>query len=413
MKRKNTLAAAALAAAALASGADAQQQQPAPVRMEVAFKVALNSIATGQPEQAVRILRKMLATDPDLIRVRLELARALYEAGEYTQAQEQFRIVLSSGELPAAVRANVLRFLRAIDEERGLRTSFSIGLEAPQGAGRSYETDDIDIDFGAGPLKFKMEREDPPLTGLALSGAFRKQWPLKEFESGVNLTGYVRGSADLYETSGTFFDKEAAELGTGLQWTWPRTTSFVEATAGTTYRDKEMSEEYIGIGTGVSWRTQAGLTTALEVDFQDVSFDRYPDDGAQRTNASVTVVKPLRGRDQVAVKLSYQRQNADRADIAYDYAELRVGRRTEIGSGFLLEPSVFAEGFWQEEATAGLAETRTEHEFGVDLRVDKTDTFIFGRFTPYVEVGFSKRTSSIDAYSYRDTHISAGLTSAF
>lgn len=150
-----------------------------------------------------------------------------------------------------------------------------------------------------------------------------------------------------------------------------------------------MSEEYIGIGTGVSWRTQAGLTTALEVDFQDVSFDRYPDVGAQRTNASVTVVKPLRGRDQVAVKLSYQRQNADRADIAYDYAELRVGRQTEIGGGFLLEPSVFAEGFWQEEATAGLAEVRTEHEFGVDLRVDKTDTFIFGRFTPYVEVGFS------------------------
>lgn len=413
MQLKFTLAAAAMAAAALSSGADAQQQQPAPDRMEVAFKMALNSIATGQPEQAVMVLRKMLAVDPGLVRVRLELARALYEAGEYSQSQEQFRIVLSSGELPAAVRGNVLRFLRAIDEERGLRTSVSIGLEAPQGAGRSYDTDDIDVDFGAGPLKFKMNREDPPLTGLALAGAFRKQWPVKTFESGIKLTGYVRGSADLYETSGTLFDKEAAELATGLQWTWPRTTSFVEVTVGTTYRDKEMSEEYTGIGSGVSWRTEAGLTTAMQADFQDVSLARYPDGGARRTNATFTVVKPLRGRDQVAVKLSYQRQNADRGDLAYDYAELHIGRRTEIGGGFLLEPSVFAEGFWQEEATPGLAETRTEHEVGVDLRVDKTDTFIFGRFTPYVEVGFSKRTSSIKAYSYRDTHISAGLTSAF
>ena len=64
----------------------------------------------------------MLARDPTLQRVRLDLALAYFQGGEDGSAAYHFRQALAAEDLPAAVRANALAFL---DRIRG-RKSWSV-----------------------------------------------------------------------------------------------------------------------------------------------------------------------------------------------------------------------------------------------------------------------------------------------
>lgn len=68
--------------------------------------------------------RKMLKDNPNLLRPRLELARVLYEDGEYRQAKYHFEQVLASA-LPPQVRKNVQAFLLKIRQQL---PSFNLAL---------------------------------------------------------------------------------------------------------------------------------------------------------------------------------------------------------------------------------------------------------------------------------------------
>ena len=61
-------------------------------------------------DEAIIALLAILVDRPELVRVRLELARAFFYKGEDTLARGHFERVLA-GEVPEAVKVNVQRFL--------------------------------------------------------------------------------------------------------------------------------------------------------------------------------------------------------------------------------------------------------------------------------------------------------------
>ena len=68
----------------------------------------------GDWQTAIARFRAMLARNPDLPRVRLDLALAYFQAGEDTSAAYHFRQALGDKELPPIVRARALAFLDRI-----------------------------------------------------------------------------------------------------------------------------------------------------------------------------------------------------------------------------------------------------------------------------------------------------------
>ena len=78
-------------------------------------------------DEAIASLRAMLVDRPDLVRVRLELARAFFLKGENDLARKHFEHVLA-GSPPGAVAANVRRFLSEIRARRrwSLRAGFAL-----------------------------------------------------------------------------------------------------------------------------------------------------------------------------------------------------------------------------------------------------------------------------------------------
>ena len=82
--------------------------------------------ATGTT--AIARFRAMIARNPDLPRVRLDLALAYFQAGEDGNAARHFRLALGTKDLPPVVRARALAFLDAIRRRKSWSITGSLAV---------------------------------------------------------------------------------------------------------------------------------------------------------------------------------------------------------------------------------------------------------------------------------------------
>ena len=103
---------------------DGKYGQALPIFNEIASEVETTDIMwwigtsamnTGDLNLAVRKYQQMLAVDPKLYRVRLELATAYFQLGRYQEARQELETVKASNP-PDEVRANIDRLLAAIED---------------------------------------------------------------------------------------------------------------------------------------------------------------------------------------------------------------------------------------------------------------------------------------------------------
>ena len=106
---------AATAALTVVLGASAAQAQPA--ADDRALAQALRSAEAGDFDPAIRDL-SALAAETDASRIRLELGRVYFLAGEYRRAKEQFLKVYER-DIPYPVRRTVNLYLDDIDQQIG------------------------------------------------------------------------------------------------------------------------------------------------------------------------------------------------------------------------------------------------------------------------------------------------------
>ena len=186
------------------------------------------SLRPGRPDEerevlldeAIAAFHFMLVQRPELVRVRLELARAFFLKGEDALAMRHFEAVLAGG-VPDEVAANVNRFLDEI-RSRG-RWSFNVGFAlAPDsniGAGSEERTIYIPI-FGQ-PLPFERDAEELTSSGVGVSvwGGAEYQVPI-----GERLRLRAGGDAARREYSGSQFDQLFLSTHLGPRWLIDRNT---------------------------------------------------------------------------------------------------------------------------------------------------------------------------------------------
>lgn len=127
--------AVALAAACAACAAQAQVSS-APTSVEQQYRQGLYQRETGRPYSAIDTLSDILAANPGLNRVRLELAVAYYRTLNFAKAREQAQRVIDDPNTPDNVRLSVLSFLKtleleermAVNEAHKISPSVSLGL---------------------------------------------------------------------------------------------------------------------------------------------------------------------------------------------------------------------------------------------------------------------------------------------
>ena len=163
-----------------------------PDAVALLFEVSLALITTSQNPQltkeeqhtlldhAITSFHSILVADPDLVRVRLELARALFFKEQDALAQREFKRVLA-GDIPPQVETNIQRFLKEIRARRRWSAYGGFALAPDTNIGQASEQRVIDIDIGG--IKLPFIRDNPPPTsgvGIRIYGGGEYQHPLND-----------------------------------------------------------------------------------------------------------------------------------------------------------------------------------------------------------------------------------------
>jgi tetratricopeptide (TPR) repeat protein len=142
--------------------------------MDILWWVGTSAMKTGDLGLAADRFQKMLAVDPNLARVRLELAATYFELGRYQDARRELETVKASNP-PQAVLNNIEKLLAAIEERT--RKVF-VNLRFSQGI-------QWDTNASSGP-----DRKELNVTGGTLS-LDTESGKVRDWASITNLSGSV------------------------------------------------------------------------------------------------------------------------------------------------------------------------------------------------------------------------------
>ena len=161
-------------------------------------------------DEAIAALRAILIDSPDLVRVRLELARAFFLKGEDSLSRRHFELVLA-GDLPPAVAANVGRFLAEIRARRRWDMHFGFALAPDSNIGGTSDEEIIYI-FG---LPFRRDAESRTTSGVGIS-----VWGGGEYQHPLGERLRLRAGFDIsrQEYEGSDFDRLSVSGHFGPRW---------------------------------------------------------------------------------------------------------------------------------------------------------------------------------------------------
>ena len=151
-----------------------------PRRISILFQTGLAAMAAARKEglvekdrtalldEAIAALRAILIDRPDLVRVRLELARAFFLKGDDDLARQHFEQVLA-GDPPLAVALNVQRFLHIMRARRRWTAYVGAAIAPDTNINSASENRYIYLDTLFGRLRFARSRESLARSGVGLS----------------------------------------------------------------------------------------------------------------------------------------------------------------------------------------------------------------------------------------------------
>ena len=190
-------------------------------------------------DEAIAILHRVLVEQPELERVRLELARAFFYKKEDSLARQQFERVLA-GTPPDPVAANIVRFLNEIRARRRWSMYLGAAVTPSTNIGRASSTDIINI-FG---LPFRRDADEPRRSGVGIS-----LWTGGEYHYPLGNRLRLRFGGDVAreEYPGSMFDQTFLSAHAGPRWLLnPDTT--VSLVADARQRWVETSPYYLDLG---------------------------------------------------------------------------------------------------------------------------------------------------------------------
>ena len=186
--------------------------------MDVMFWLASTAAKTGDTETAFKKFRQMLDVDPNLHRVRLEMATVYFGMGRYADARRELNTVLEA-KPPEAVKQNIEKLLAGIDAKTkkvfaNLRVSFGYQHDSNVSAGPDKEFVDVPGGGTLGPLTNTQKKLADNV--LVIGAAGNVLYDIGESKGLMwNTTGslYTTHANDYYE-----FDFTQVRATTGLWW---------------------------------------------------------------------------------------------------------------------------------------------------------------------------------------------------
>ena len=371
--------------------------------IEASRRVPADALARREAllDEAILWLREMLAQRPELVRVRLELARAFFYKQEDALAREHFELVLA-GDVPEPVSAKVQEFLSRIRARRRWTAYLGASIAPDSNISGASDSETIFLNIGGVDLPFQRNEED-----LATSGVGVQIWTGGEYQHPVGDRLRLRAGVDAArrEYTGGRFDETTLAIHAGPRWLIDRRT---EASLLGSVRRRWAAGEIDYNAGGVRLQAARRLTPRFLANIRG-SWERRVYRKNDRLDGPVTDMQ-LGGRWTITPLLRANaaygigRERPESENRRHESRRLRAGLSAILPRGFNVSASTQLrwtdyEGNWRLFTGGPPREDLTRTQ---TISIFKRDFTIYG-FAPQVVVTHEERTSNASGHEYDRT----------
>ena len=370
-------------------------------RIERLFLLGRVELELGMPKHAAERFEAILALQPTLTSVRLELARAYYLAGIDDKARYHFSLTRAE-ELPSSVEATVEEFLRRIDARKRWSASVSASV-LPETERPERET----IRIGGVPFRLDEDARASSGAGALVSAGASFSPRLSEALRGV--LGASAG-AELYRNSQ--WNDVTASGDAGLARLFEKGSVSGGVRLGRRWTGGDGYNRSVGPWARTHWR----LTGATQLDASlSAGYRRHDTRHARdgwRVAASPRVVHALDGRTSIEASTSFEAVSAK--DDHHGSRRLGLGvtvaRAFEGGLSVSLSSSANVRRHSAPDPLFG--ERRIDRNVRVGVRVLHR-ALRYSGFAPYVGFSIERNRSNIPVQEYRRRGVLFGVSRRF
>ena len=349
-------------------------------------------------DEAIASFRAMLVDRPELVRVRLELARAFFLKGEDSLSRRHFERVLA-GEPPGAVAANVRGFLLQIRARRRWDMHVGAAIAPDSNIGGGSDARIINI-FG---LPFERDAAQLTTSGVGLS-----VWGGGEYQQPLGERVRLRAGADLLrrEHEGSAFDETFASTHVGprllidrdtevsvlavASQRWAGTVKDFHAVGGRVEAGRRLSRSVTANGR-LSWEDRRYRTrTSLDGDALDLSL------GGAWVIAPTVRAELFVGYGRERPEWVRERHERYRVGAGVSVA---LPRGFTVGGGGEYWWADYEPGWFPHVEDNGAREDRT---WSVRASVYNRGITVYG-FSPEVAIVHEERETNAQLYDYQRT----------
>lgn len=374
------------------------------IRNEARFRLALMLADRRQDHAgAAVLLRQILDEQPDVARVRLELARMQALLGNLGAAARELRAAQAAG-LPPEVERLVRFYASTLAAQRPYGASVEIALAPDTNINRATSSDTLETVIG----DFELSEDARARSGLGLStkaSAFLRLG----IEPGTDLLLRANGYGRFYRQSA--FNDMVASLQAGPQYR--SGSDRISLLGSASWRWFGTTPYSFGYGVSGDWTHPLSITAQLRVDGSAIHTDDRLNAlrSADRLSLGLGVDKALSARTGGGVRLGGVREFAN--DPGYSTASGGIDAYIyrEIGS----TTAVLRAGYDHLEADARLFLYPRRR---IDDRVNASLSGTFralrvGKLAPQLALGYEKSFSTIALYDYSRLSAEIGIVAAF
>ena len=353
-------------------------------------------------DEAIKSFRAMLVKRPELVRVRLELARAFFLKGQDRLARRHFEQVLA-GDVPPPVVRNVRRFLVQIRARRrwDMHAGFAIAPDTNIGATSDERV--IFINVGGARLPFTRDAEDLTTSGIGLSF-----WTGGEYQYPLNPFLRMRAGANISrrEYEGRRFDQASLSSHLGPRWLLARTTeASLLASAQRRWTASAPDHDALGIRVEAAHRLTPRLTGRLRASWHEREYRTrtYLDGPVMDASLSGSWIVTPTVRANAA--LGWGRERPETVRWRHERRWVRAGVSVALPRGFTVGASARLsetdyEGSWFPHTAAG--ESREDETLSFRLSVHNR-ALAWQGFSPQVSLVHEVRKTNAQLYDYERT----------
>jgi len=350
-------------------------------------------------DESIAALHTILIDRPELVRVRLELARAFFYKGEDSLSRRHFERVLA-GEVPAEVAINVQRFLSQIRARRRWVGYLGASLAPDTNIGAASDEEIIYI-LG---LPFRRDNADE----LTTSGVGVSIWTGGEYQHPVGNRLRLRAGVDVArrEYASRQFDETNLAVHLGPGWLAdPRTDLSLLAEARRSWASTSVNHDAAGARIEARRRLTPLITADARASWLQRDYRLRDDLDGHVADISLRGTQTLTPTVQIESAFGASRERPESVRQRNRSRRLRAGVSLILPWG--ISARATAQRRWTEyEGDWGFftqsTAPRKDRTSTLSLSLHKRDLTLYG-FSPQVVVTHEERDSNAQIHDYNRT----------